>query len=110
MAHQAAKDLPTAEVADASGQSAAPAGGRRPMALLISPRPARLAQIRAAVHEAMPGCDAVICTDAHKAIARAETARHFGWSPAIFVFDYRGGHAGDLADQLRRVRASEPMA
>ena len=34
-------------------------GGRRPIALLISPKPARLAQIRSAAHEALPGCEAV---------------------------------------------------
>jgi diguanylate cyclase (GGDEF)-like protein len=107
MASQPAKNIVPSEV---GAGLAPPAGGRRPMTLLISPKPARLAQIRAAAHEASPGSDAVVCTDAHRALAKAETARHFGWSPAIFVFDYRGGHAGDLADQLRRVQSAEPMA
>jgi diguanylate cyclase (GGDEF)-like protein len=80
------------------------------MAMLISPKPARLSSIRSAAHEAMPGSEALVCTDAARALARAETARHFGWTPAIFVFDYRGGHDGDLADQLRLVRETEPAA
>src|SRR5579872_4814210 len=79
--------------------------GVRPIALLISPKPARLAQIRSAAHEALPGCDAVVCTDAGRALAKAEAARSFGWTPTIFAFDYRGGHAGDLADQLQIGRA-----
>src|SRR6185437_10184425 len=46
--------------------------------------------------------------DAAKALEKAETVRHFGWAPAIFIFDFRGGHAGDLADSLRKVREVEP--
>jgi diguanylate cyclase (GGDEF)-like protein len=102
-------DQAPASAGDATSARAA-IGGRRPMALLISPKPARMAEIKAAAHEALPGCDVVVCTDAPRALARAETARHFGWTPAIFVFDYRGGYAGDLADQLRLVRAAEPAA
>jgi diguanylate cyclase (GGDEF)-like protein len=108
MAKQAVQKSPAAEPADGAAQFAR--GGRRPMALLISPKPAGLASIRSAAHEAMPGSEAIVCTDAARALARAETARHFGWSPAIFVFDYRGGHDGDLADQLRLVRETEPAA
>ena len=108
MAKQAAQKSPVVEPGDGAAPFAR--GGRRPMALLISSKPARLAPIRSAAHEAMPGSEAIVCTDAVRALARAETARHFGWTPAIFVFDYRGGHAGDLADQLRLVRETEPAA
>ena len=83
---------------------------RRPMALLISPKPAGLAAVKAAAQEALPGADAVICTDARGALAKAEAARHFGWAPGIFVFDYRGARPGDLADQLRKIRLAEPAA
>lgn len=93
-----------------SAPAAAPAAALRPMTLLVTPRPAGLAEVAAAARDALPGGDVVACPDAGKALAKAETARHFGWQPAIFVFDYRGGHAGDLADQLRKVRAAEPEA
>jgi diguanylate cyclase (GGDEF)-like protein len=109
MAQSAAKASEKRGAAPTAAAAAA-GGGRRPMAMLISPKPARLASIRAAAHEAMPGSEAIVCTDAARALARAETARHFGWTPAVFVFDYRGGHDGDLADQLRLVRESEPAA
>jgi diguanylate cyclase (GGDEF)-like protein len=114
MAFQDALPSPAWELEAASPdpalESPSAARGRRPMALLISPKPAGLAQIKAAAHEALPGCDVAVCTDAGLALAKAETARHFGWAPAVFVFDYRGGHPGDLADQLRRVRVAEPDA
>jgi diguanylate cyclase (GGDEF)-like protein len=110
MVQKAAQALPPSEPTDDAVTPRAAVGGRRPMTLLISPKPARLAEIKAAAHDALPGCDAVVCTDAARALAKAETARHFGWSPAIFVFDYRGGYAGDLADQLRLVRSAEPAA
>jgi diguanylate cyclase (GGDEF)-like protein len=110
MGTRAVQAASTTTAADAAPSPQLARGGRRPITLLISPKPARLAQIRSAAHEALPGCDAVVCTDAGLALAKAETARHFGWTPTIFVFDYRGGHAGDLADQLRRVRTAEPSA
>src|SRR5476651_561617 len=111
MAKSAARVSGARSVAStASPAAAVGGGGRRPLALLISPKPARLAQIRSAAQEALPGAEAIVCTDAARALARAETVRHFGWTPAIFVFDYRGGHDGDLADQLRLVRETEPDA
>jgi diguanylate cyclase (GGDEF)-like protein len=100
----------TTAASEAAPSAPSARGGSRPIALLISPKPARLAQIKSAAHEALPGCDAVVCTDAGRALAKAKAARSFGWTPTIFVFDYRGGHAGDLADQLRRVRQAEPAA
>jgi diguanylate cyclase (GGDEF)-like protein len=113
MSQLTALSVPLAEAAAPEVETAAapptPAAAR-PMTLLVGPKPAALAELMAAAREALPGCDAVACPDAGKALAKAETARHFGWLPAIFVFDYRGGHAGDLADQLRKVRAAEPSA
>ncbi len=82
----------------------------RPMTLMVAPKPAGVAEVRAAVHEALPGCDCVICPDIRQALEKAETLRHFGWLPAIFVLDYRGGHPGDLADSLRKVCGAEPDA
>ncbi|HVN01386.1 MAG TPA: GGDEF domain-containing protein, partial [Caulobacteraceae bacterium] len=96
------------DIDDPPAERARPA--RRPMALLIGPRPAGFAPLKAAALEALDGGEAVICTDASRALVKAETARHFGFAPAIFAFDYRGGHPGDLADQLRRVRDVEPGA
>src|SRR5271155_1091934 len=110
MVQKGAQVLPASEPADGAIPPRIAVGGRRPLTLLISPKPARLAEIKAAAHEGLPGCDTIVCTDAARALARAETARHFGWTPAIFVFDYRGGHDGDLADQLRLVRETEPAA
>jgi len=110
MGSRAAQGASATTASDGAPSPLLARGGRRPIALLISPKPARLAQIRSAAHEALPGCEAVVCTDAGRALAKAEAARSFGWTPTIFVFDYRGGHAGDLADQLRRVRQAEPGA
>jgi diguanylate cyclase (GGDEF)-like protein len=85
------------------------AGGPRPMSILVG-KPTHLIKEMAALHEALPEADHVVCADAPKALEKAETVRHFGWAPAIFLFDYRGGHAGDLADCLRKVREAEPNA
>jgi diguanylate cyclase (GGDEF)-like protein len=111
--HRIAQVLQLADQAEAAPEDVAsmrPAGVLRPMSLMISPQPDSLAEVAAAIHEALPGCDAVICADVAKATDKAESARHFGWAPAIFVFDYRRGHAGDLADSLRKVRVKEPNA
>jgi diguanylate cyclase (GGDEF)-like protein len=82
----------------------------RPMTILVGPKPAGLVDVRSIAHEALPGSDCVICPDIRQALEKAEAVRHFGWWPALFVFDYRGGHAGDLGDSLRKVRALEPNA
>ena len=82
----------------------------RLMTLLIGPNPTALRAIRDIVREALPGHDALECLDAKRALARVATLRDFGWTPLIFVFDYRGGRATDLAQQLRRVREAEPEA
>jgi diguanylate cyclase (GGDEF)-like protein len=113
MSHRVAPTLQLAEPAGAALAdvvSMRPANSLRPMSFLISPKPAGLAEVAAAIHEALPGCEAEVCHAVAKAVGKAETARHFGWAPAIFVFDYRGGHVGDLADGLREVRAAEPNA
>jgi diguanylate cyclase (GGDEF)-like protein len=85
-------------------------GGKRPITLIVGPKPARLGPIRAVVHEALPEGDAVVCPDVRRALTKAETARHFGWVPSIFILDYRGGRAKELAEELRRVRHGEPKA
>ena len=111
MVEQTVQDAPAAEPVETSRPPyVAKPGERRPMTLLISPKPARLAQIRGAAQEALPGCDTAVCTDASRALARARTGRRLGLTPAIFILDYRGGHAGDLADALRRIRVAEPAA
>src|ERR1700733_4319102 len=111
MAHRFAESLPPAGPASPV-REAAPAprpanGAPRPISLLIG-KANQLIKMTAALHEALPGVDHVVCADAAKALEKAETVRHFGWAPAIFVFDYRRGHAGDLADSLRKVREGEP--
>jgi diguanylate cyclase (GGDEF)-like protein len=111
MAHRVAQTLQVAAPDEAPPSSPLPRKtAARPMTILIGATPSRLMEMRAAAHEALPGCDCVICPDIREALAKAETVRHFGWMPAIFVFDYRGGHAGDLGDSLRKVRAAEPAA
>jgi len=110
MAHRIAPSLPLVGPASPVPQSTpAPraAGAPRSICILIG-KPASLIKVMAVLHEALPGGDHIICADAAKALEKAETVRHFGWAPAIFVFDYRGGHAGDLADSLRKVREAEP--
>src|SRR5579863_274840 len=86
--------------------SAAP----RLMTFLIGPVATRLDEVGAIVHEALPGQDALACGDAKEALARAGTARLLGWTPLIFVFDYRGARAVELGSQLRRVREAEADA
>ncbi len=111
MAHRFAESLPPAGPASpVSEPTSAPRpanGAPRPISLLIG-KSNQLIKMTAALHEALPGVDHVVCADAAKALEKAETVRHFGWAPAIFVFDYRRGHAGDLADSLRKVREGEP--
>ncbi len=110
MAHRMAETLQVAKP-DRPAPASLPRGAAaRPMTIMIGATPARLAETRAAVHEALPGSDCVVCPGIVAALAKAETARHFGWLPAIFVFDFRDGHAGDLGDALRKVRAAEPEA
>src|SRR5579872_4347727 len=93
MSHRVAANLqmagPTSPAPDPA-PAPRPAGERRPMSLLISSHPPSLAEVAAALHEALPGCDCLVFPTAQKALEKAESARHFGWSPAIFVFDYRG--------------------
>ncbi|HEX3408066.1 MAG TPA: hypothetical protein VHS81_12585 [Caulobacteraceae bacterium] len=110
MAHRIAPSLPLAGPVGPAPQSAPAlraAGAPRSICILIG-KPASLIKVMAVLHEALPGADHVVCADAAKALDKAETVRHFGWAPAIFLFDFRGGHAGDLADSLRKVRESEP--
>jgi hypothetical protein len=106
MGTQAVQVASSTSTNDAAASPQFARGGKRPITLLISPKPARLGPIRAAVHEALPGGDTVVCLDARQALIKADTARHFGWIPSIFVLDYRGGRPKDLAEQLRRVRHS----
>jgi len=88
-----------------------PDGGElRFMTLLVSRDGKHMQTLGELVHEALPGHDAVACADAGQALARAAAAREFGWTPLIFVFDYRGQRATDLAQQLRRVREAQPEA
>jgi diguanylate cyclase (GGDEF)-like protein len=113
MSHRVAQTLQLAEPAGAAPAAVTtlrPAHTLRPMSFLISPKPAGLAEIAAAIHEALPGCEAVVCQGVGKAVGKAETARHFGWAPTIFIFDFRSGLIGDLGDALRDVRAAEPNA
>jgi diguanylate cyclase (GGDEF)-like protein len=106
-----AQNLQQAEPEEAAPSSPVPRKAAvRPMTILVGARPGGLTEIRAAAHEALPGCDVVICPDIRQALAKAEAVRHFGWLPAIFVFDYRGGLAGDLGDSLRQIREAEPCA
>ncbi|HEY3798980.1 MAG TPA: bifunctional diguanylate cyclase/phosphodiesterase [Caulobacteraceae bacterium] len=87
-----------------------PTAAQRLMTILVGPRPERMGELRRLCHDAFSGQEAVVVRDATTALAKAETARCFGWSPGVYVFDYRGGHAGDLADQLRKIRAAQPDA
>ena len=110
MAHRVAQSLQVEEPDEPASSPVPRKVAARPMTLMIGATPSRLTEMRAAAHEALPGCDCVICPGLREALAKAETVRHFGWMPAIFVFDFRGGHVGDLADALRKVRAAEPAA
>ena len=92
-------------------RSAPPAEGvLRLMTFLISPEAERQDAMRDLAREALPGHDAVACAHTAQALARADAAREFGWAPLIYIFDYRGRRASDLANQLGRVREAQPEA
>jgi len=85
-------------------------GALRLMTFLISPDAERREAMRELAREALPAHDAVACGDVGRALARAEAAREFGWTPLIYAFDYRGRRATELANQLRRARDIQPGA
>ncbi len=101
-----AQDAPESERPEAS--SAFDLAPSRFLTLLIGPQPSNLAEVGAAVNEALPGHAMVVCADVRQALTKADNARALGWAPVIFILDYRGRHVGDFADQLREVRAASP--
>src|ERR1700677_1619619 len=113
MSHRVAANLQIAGPAGLAPKpvlTARPPGERRPMSFLVGPHPPAMAEVAAALHEALPGCECLVFPNGAKAVEKAETARQLGWTPAIFVFNFRGGRAGELAEGLRKVRAAEPNA
>ena len=74
MSHRVAQQLHLAEPASAAPAAVAsmrPANTLRPMSFLISPKPAGLVEVAAAIHEALPGCEAVVCQAVKKAVGKA---------------------------------------
>jgi diguanylate cyclase (GGDEF)-like protein len=80
------------------------------LCLVISPRPGGAAELAELAAAALPNDRTVACSCAAEAIERANTAQKFGWPAAVFVFDYRGEPATDLAQQVRQVRKASSAA
>src|SRR5271167_844372 len=62
------------------------------------------------VREVLPADDVLICAGAADALSRAESTESSGRPAAVFIFDFRGRHVGDLAEQLRQVKQAHPRA
>ena len=80
------------------------------LCVVISPRPGGAAELAELAAAAIPNDRTLACSCAAEAIERADTAQKFGWPAAVFVFDYRGEPATDLAHQLRQVRKASSAA
>jgi diguanylate cyclase (GGDEF)-like protein len=80
------------------------------LCIVVSPTPEGAEELCALAAQALPGDQTVACSGAAEAIARANTAQNFGWAAAMFIFDYRGEPASELAQQVRRVRTASAGA
>ncbi len=58
----------------------------------------------------MPTEAAVACASAFEALSQAEAARMRGRTSTIFILDYQGLPAGDLAAQVQQLRKARPDA
>jgi len=107
--------MPALALADATRPDApsppdADAGAARLMTILVTPEADPSGELAGVIREALPTDEMVACGGAAEAVARADAARGFGWSPAIFVFDYRGREASELPQQVKRIRKAFPVA
>lgn len=78
--------------------------------MVVGPRSERLAEVAALLREALPGEALMHSPTAAEAIARTQPALIYDRPVALFVFDFRGRPVGDLASELRQVRAARPDA
>ena len=87
--------------------AADPPAVRTPLSVLvISPAGQDRGEIPQLVREALPTENLITCISALEAISRAETAQHFGRSPAMFLFDFRGKPVADLIQHLKLVKTA----
>ena len=98
-------------VAGAAGPAHAPARARLPLSVVIlSPRDHGPDAFAGIVREALPGETIINCVEAGHALTQAERAAQVGRTPGVFVFDFRGMSAVDLAKQMHRVKEAHPDA
>src|SRR5690349_2351763 len=72
--------------------------------LVVSPSAEAARSVGMFAREALPSESLIPAQTAAEAVSKADTAVHFGRTPAIFIFDWRGKPVTDLAEQLRIVR------
>jgi diguanylate cyclase (GGDEF)-like protein len=85
-------------------------GETRLMAILVSPGAEGVDEIAPLMREALPSDHFLACAGAADAAARANAAAVFGWTPAVFVFDYRNQPVSELSTQIKRIRGPFPLA
>ena len=107
-------EAPSADLSEAPTVAATaptPLKTKLPLSVLVlSPREHPTDPIAALVREALPGDGIIRCGDAGQALAQAEKAHNLGRAPALFVFDFRGLPAVDLAKQMHPIKAAYPDA
>jgi len=111
MVQQAAQALPASEPTD--GAISPRVGCRRAPADDAADQPLSrraLAEIKAAAHEALPGCDAVVCTDAARALPRPRPRATSAGRRRSSCSITAAATPATWADQLRLVRSAEPAA
>jgi len=95
-------------------RTAAPEPELRPApslsAVLVSPRLDNGAELGAMLREALPDENLLAYPKASEAIARTRPDLIYDRPAAIWLFDFRGKPVGDLADELRLVKAARPDA
>jgi diguanylate cyclase (GGDEF)-like protein len=80
------------------------------LAIMVCPTAKAGTELAAIVRAALPTDQSLTCAGAAKAISRANAARVFGWRAALFIFDYRGRAARELAEQVLKVSNAAPHA
>ncbi|MGA0600922.1 putative bifunctional diguanylate cyclase/phosphodiesterase [Caulobacter sp. KR2-114] len=77
-------------------------------AVLVSPRLDNGAELGAMLREALPDENLLAYAKASEAISRTRPELTYDRPAAIWLFDFRGKPVGDLADELRTVKAARP--
>jgi len=106
--------MPALALADAALAGAPPppqeTGAPKLSTVLVGSVTGGSEELAGLIREALPFDNMIACADAAEATERADSARVFGWLPAVFVFDYRDRAVAELSQQVRRVRKAFPVA